>query len=158
MRKMRKFKSIILLSILISMAALFTACSSEPHVSSAEIIEVFYTLDDPKTTNYKDMRRETELKFGNDYYLFFAYLNPDLNVEKAMLYIDGKKTTDYILNNLEQSEIMGAYFTKCGFDLPENYNNEPYTLNLTVELIDKNGRKSLPYSWEVVVQGQFTEA
>lgn len=53
---------------------------------------------------------------------------------------------------------MGAYFTKCGFDLPENYNNEPYTLNLTVELIDKNGRKSLPYSWEVVVQGQFTEA
>lgn len=155
---MRKFKSIILISILISMAALFTACSSEPHVSSAEIIEVFYTLDDPNKTNYKDMHRETKLKFGNNYYLFFAYLNPDLNVEKATFYIDGKKTTDYILNNLEQRDIMGVFFRECGFTRPENYNNEPYTLNLTVELIDKKGRKSLPYSWEVVVQGQFTEA
>ena len=155
---MKKFKSIILLSILISMAALFTACSSEPHVSTAEIIEVFYTLDDPTATEYKDMCRETKLKFGNNYYLFFAYLNPDLNVEKATFYIDGKKTTDYILNNIKQSEIMGVFFTKCGFELPKNYNNEPYILNLTVELIDKNGRKSLPYSWEVVVQGKFTEA
>ncbi|MBS7265651.1 MAG: hypothetical protein KIG83_04135 [Treponema sp.] len=154
---MRKFKSIILLSILISMAALFTACSSEPHVSTAEIIEIFYTLDDPNKTEYKNMHRETKLKFGNKYNLLFAYLNPDLNVEKATFYIDGKKT-DYILNNLEQSEIMGAFFRECGFTRPDNYNNEPYTLNLTVELIDKKGRKSLPYSWEVVVQGQFTEA
>ena len=81
-----------------------------------------------------------------------------MNVEKATFYIDGKKTTDYILNNLEQSEIMGAFFRECGLKLPDNYDDESYTLNLTVELIDKNGRKSLPYSWEVVVQGQFTEA
>lgn len=96
MRKMRKFKSIILLSILISMAALFTACSSEPHVSTAEIIEIFYTLDDPNKTEYKNMHRETKLKFGNKYNLLFAYLNPDLNVEKATFYIDGKKNRLYI--------------------------------------------------------------
>lgn len=139
------------------MAALFTACSSESPVSSAEIIEVFYTLDDPKTTAYRDMHRETELKFGNKYNLFYAYLNPDLNVEKATFYIDGKKTTDYLLNgpNIEQNDIMGVFFRECGFTLPEDYNNESYTLNLTVELVDKKGRKSLPYSWKVVVQGQF---
>lgn len=154
---MRKFKSIILLSILISMAALFTACSSEPSVSSAEIIEVFYTLDDPNTTAYRDMHRETELKFGYNYTLFFAYLNPELNVEKATLYIDGRKSTDYILNSPEitQSESMGVFFRKCGLALPKDYNNESYTLNLTVELVDNKGRKSRPYSWNVVVQGQF---
>ncbi|MCQ2590665.1 MAG: hypothetical protein MJ179_09610 [Treponema sp.] len=147
---MRKFKSIILLSILISMAALFTACSSEP-LSTASIREVFYTTESPTESTFYTVSRVTELKFEKYYYLVIDFYEPEMNVVKAKLYLDDKFMGDYNIESVYENQF--TTYENVYWTVPSNYNNEEYTLNLTFVLEDEKGRRSAPYKLNVTVQG-----
>lgn len=120
--------------------------------SSLKLKEVFYSLEEPTTDTLSTVKREFNQKFGEDYYLIIDFAEPDKNVTKALLYIDNKLSTTYLLDAVY--EFQFSTFDKVYWTTPSDYDGKTkYSLMLDFVLVDSDGKRSNHLRFPITIQG-----